>query len=248
MNIDWNAFKSWVFSDAGAGWVFGALTIITTVTITLIRRKRPNIIVCKEVDKFTLIKINRKVKENTLIKYKNSEIKDLAQIDLEFFNNGAETIKNLEIKISLPENTKILDVITNKTSDVVGKKIIGDNSIDINLAYLNSYNDHKSKASMSIVCDGDIRNIDVHGGGAGWSLKHKKLLSKEQVKRRVILVAFLLIVELVIYYLIRGRFFDFNFGDLFFYFIFFVTYMCGFLWAIARNSQMIREILYMRIF
>ncbi len=77
--------------------------------------------------------------------------------------------------MSFKKETKILDVVTDKTSDIIGTRHSNPSKILIKLPYLNSYKKHHSKLSMSLVCDGDIDTFYVNGGGEGWSLEHKKI-------------------------------------------------------------------------
>lgn len=243
--INWNNFKTWLWSDAGAGWIIGLLSFLGLILKAIydyFKRKRPNIVICREIDRLSLIRISKKIKENIALVYKKSEVKNLSQVKIEFYNSGSATIKDLKIQVCFDKSTKVLDIVTTKTSDVLGTRNTAGNIINFELPYLNAYNDHHSKVGIDIVCDGNIENFYIKGGGEGWSLEHKKLPSQKEVRLRTLIVLLLsVVIEPIIFLILNTVFklqsriflFDLTFPivDILFLGVFMFTYIFGLLWA-----------------
>jgi hypothetical protein len=250
--IDWSKVSEWFSSDASPGWIFGAISttaLIIGAIYNFKKRKTPNVVICKDVDKFSLLKISRSVRKNIEVKYKKVTIQNLSRVEIEFYNNGTETIKDLIIQVIFSEKTKVLDVVTDRTSDVIDKKITTENIIKFEIPHLNSYRDHKSKVTVSIVCDGEIDNYSVQGGGDGWSLKHKKMADG---KKRIRYVVSLLFLEPIMFFVLRWLFsfnnelFALNFSassvfDFTFLILFMLTYFGGGLWVLFSRHKAIQD-------
>jgi hypothetical protein len=228
---NWEIVSEWLVTDAGAGWIVGILGLSATM-YGQITKRRPTIVVCKEAGKFSLIEIDKKVKENIQVKYKSLDIENLSQIELELFNNGAKTIKNFKMDILFDKGTKILDVVTGKTTDITGKWTSKHNSLNLELPYLNSYSGHHTKLTVKILCDGTINSLEISGGGEGWSLKHKKLPTKKILKVRFALVSLLLLLEILASGLLNKSFFKFQKSDIVIMPLLVATYIFGFMWAL----------------
>lgn len=127
-------FYNWLKSDSAPGWLFGIISTTISVAVFLyqyINRKKPSIVICKEIDKVSLVRVSKKIIEKTKVSYNNYHVKNLSLVSLDLFNKGTETIKNLKIVIEFDKNTKILDIDTTKTSDLDYKKLANNNTTQL---------------------------------------------------------------------------------------------------------------------
>ena len=179
---------NWFFSDAGAGWVLGIVSLLGSLIgfLWMIRNKsRPKVVVCRELDRISLLRISKSAKEKISIKFNKKTIQDLSQLRLEIYNDGSDFVEDVKLEIILEENTSILEA-----SFIVDPKNFESqmetkgNCAEIIIPFLNPIAHHKQKIIVSIVCDGDPGKIKIVGGGKGWSVFQIPLLSpKEQEKR-----------------------------------------------------------------
>ncbi len=103
-----DAFISWLFSDGGAGWIFGVITIIVFI-VSRKRDLRATRIVVKEIRRIEPISVRSSIKDKIKISFDGREIGELGQIDLDIYNEGKDTISNASVVIEVPAELEILD-------------------------------------------------------------------------------------------------------------------------------------------
>lgn len=86
------------------------------------------------------------------------------------------------------------------------------------------------------MCDGNIDNIKVSGGGEGWSIKYEKALTNNQTKIRIFLVTIILMIEM----LFLSRFNKpkkWENIDTIEIIVTSITYLVGFAWALSFKLE-----------
>jgi hypothetical protein len=161
----------WLFSEAGAGWLLGIVSLCGFV-VTLARRRRPNRLVFAEIDRTSLIDINAKVRDRITVTYDQKPIARLGHVRAEIFNSGSATIHHAVISLTVAEPVRILEVATVSSAEgcCIASKI-AEQKATITVDYVNPYRDHKQTLLVSLLVDGDLPKLEVSGGGAGWSLR-----------------------------------------------------------------------------
>lgn len=173
-------FLSWLFSSAGAGWIFGVLTLVALL-ITRNKDFKPSRIVVKEERRIEPITVKKSIKDKISISFDGREVENLGQLFIDIYNEGNKSITNPKISIQLPSDIKIL------SCEFVGSNL-GSIEIDENIAtvsfdYLNPYSEHKHIELLSFVTDGIADNISAQGSGDGWSIRHVALPTVKQGRR-----------------------------------------------------------------
>jgi hypothetical protein len=64
--------------------------------------------------------------------------------------------------------------------DLEAQTKIDRNTVTINLPYLNPVHEHGQIVKLSLLVDGETKNIKVVGGGEGWSVRHLPMLGQKQ--------------------------------------------------------------------
>jgi len=166
------SFLDWLFSEAGAGWIFGIVSLIGLL-LSLLLRKKPNRLVCKDVSRTSLVKIREEIRDKINVSFNNNPVKNLAQVEMEILNKGSEVIRDILLTVKFSKNTRVLD----KSFEVVPENLavttdsIGSNQIKIKIPFLNPFHPHKHRIKLNIICDGDIEKYKVIGSGEGWSVQ-----------------------------------------------------------------------------
>ena len=101
------SFLSWLFSEAGAGWVFG---IVSALLALLWRRRKTQRVVCKEVLRISLVRVRKRIRDRIAIFLDDEPIDNLAMLEMDIFNQGSEVIKDALLIFKLGEDTRILDI------------------------------------------------------------------------------------------------------------------------------------------
>lgn len=180
------SLTDWLFSEAGAGWVFGLVSLIAFI-MTIFNRRGPNRLVINELHKARLVNVHEEVDDKVQIIYSGEPVKILGQIEIEMFNEGIAAIKEAEITCSLPEDTKILDMfLISSTGNLPTEKHTNGNKATIKLPYVNSYREHHHVIKLLINVDGEVETIRFEGAGEGWSVRHIPLLTERQQAKLVI--------------------------------------------------------------
>lgn len=195
----------WLFSEAGAGWTFGIVSLLASLVgfLWMLRsRARPAQVVCRKVSQVSLVRIRSSARERIAVTFDGKSVDELAQVLIEISNAGSEIIRDVDLTIGFAEHTKILDYSYEADPEnlEVGFEPIGENRVRVLIPFLNPVRKHSHKVTTAIVCDGNIEEVSFVGGGPGWSVKSVPLLSDEERrgKRRAALAVQLL--TLVLYF------------------------------------------------
>ena len=190
-----NNFLQWLLSDAGAGWVFGVISAIALVASYIYNKKKPSIIVFKELEKASLVNISSKIKDRVNITFDSKPIDTIGYVEAELYNEGIETIKEPVLFFSVPENAKILHIDVNTTiEDFNIKTEIDGDKAKLIIPYLNSVKEHFHILHLSILLDGSIDSLNMTGGGQGWSTRHYKTLESKKITKRIIAGSSILLI------------------------------------------------------
>lgn len=184
------AFVDWLFSDAGAGWVFGTVSLAVLFASWLSRR-RVQKIVCEEAGKVSLIKIWDIVKDRIAISFDGTPVERLALLEVAISNEGMETIRDISLDVIFPQNTKVLKPDTQSTPEIPGLSVgaqIEDNQLRVHIPYLNPRRKHKHKVRLRVVVDGDVEDVRIAGGGEGWSVEQVRIPSMKVLRKRALIM------------------------------------------------------------
>jgi hypothetical protein len=164
------SFVTWLFSDAGAGWIFGVVSLLTLIISILYRRKGRHI-VFRELETASLIDIQKEVRDRIKVNYDGREIHALGFVKGELFNPGFDVIKDCHIKLSLPHPAQIIDVtVASSLDDCILTTTVQDQIATIAVPFLNSYRGHRHTIVIAMTYDGNPEDVAIIGSGAGWSL------------------------------------------------------------------------------
>jgi len=159
---------NWIFSNAGAGWIFG----LVTLAITVIRRARPARLVFAEIGTASLIDVNARIKDRISVTFNQQPILRLGHIRAEIYNEGSTTIRDAIIKLTVPESVRILEIVTVSSTDGCDVVSYSDaHHATITAAYVNPFRGHRHTLVVSLLVDGDVPKVRASGGGAEWSLR-----------------------------------------------------------------------------
>jgi hypothetical protein len=193
------SFLDWLFSEAGAGWIFGIVSLIGFL-LSLLLRKRPNRLVCKEVNRTSLIKIRKEVRDNIDVTFCKEHVKNLALVEMVIFNKGSDVIRDILLTVKFLKDTKVLSASLESVPEnlEVTTDFIESNQAKIKIPFLNPIRPHKHRIKAIILCDGDIQKYKVIGSGEGWSVQLLRIPNKKESKRKfyimsgIIFITFLL--------------------------------------------------------
>ena len=178
-----NNFRSWLFSDAGAGWAAFALSILGA-GIAYFRRKRPNLVMVETSDESSMIEVQPMMRDRVGITFDGQPIKDAGHRTLAIWNSGSDDIESaLNIKFTLKPEAKVLIALLDEQSRALGAHVeIADNVIHCRLPYLNANRTHRQVVTLAVVTDGPT-DMTVVGGDKGWSLRYNPDKSSSHFER-----------------------------------------------------------------
>jgi hypothetical protein len=161
----------WIFTEGGAGWTFGIISLLVAIG-TAIYRRRPHRVIFRDIETASLINVGPDIRERIKVSYEGGEIQSLGFVKGELSNPGADVIRNASIEISVPPNSRILDVSVLSSLGAC-KPVIKANhhSSTIAIPFLNPYAGHHHVLIFRILYDGSPRKLNITGSGPGWSLK-----------------------------------------------------------------------------
>ena len=173
-DLDWKTAVAVVFGFGG--WILSIVQI-------LLRYKADNKpaqkITCREVSHTSLVRIQKDVLERIEVSFDERPVQRLGQIDLELFNSGTSIISSPVIRFEFPRQTVILSNVPKVKPiqppefEMVCEVSKTENNIaDLKLPYLNPRKDLKTHITLSFVCDGNVQDLKIIGGGEGWSVNY----------------------------------------------------------------------------
>jgi hypothetical protein len=182
-----SGFVTWLFSEAGAGWVFGAASLLTVVISILYRRKGRHV-VFRELETASLIDIRKEVRNKIKVTYDGREIHALGFIEGELFNPGLDVIKDCHITFSLAQPGQIIDVAAvSSLDDCTLATTVEDRIVTVAVPFLNSYRGHRHTVVVAMTYDGNPEDVAIVGSGAGWSLRRIGVRSSSGYLARILL-------------------------------------------------------------
>ncbi len=167
------SFRDWLFSDAGAGWVFGILAIIVAIVRDIRRKRRPSIITVTETDRTSLVRVRPMVGERIEVTFDGAKIANLGLVEIEMVNNGEKVIRGAHIALRFSESTKPLEArrLSEQNDADLSSEMTGPNEVTVSIPYLNPYREHQHVARLQIIVDGEPKLIGLRGDGEGWSAR-----------------------------------------------------------------------------
>ncbi len=190
-------FVGWLFSPAGAGWVFGFVALFVAI-FQWVQRKRARRLIFRQIDTTSLVDINPRIRDKIKVTFNDKLIVNLTRFRAEIFSLGSDSTQNPTITITVPEETRILDVaVVSSTDGCEPSAQVGAHSAVISVPYINPYRDHKHTLLLSIVADGSMEDAHASGGGEGWSLREAR--EKKFAKLLRLAIAAIFILFMVVY-------------------------------------------------
>lgn len=185
-------------------WIGAFGTIIGAVIGGLFawfaRRIKPNLVTCREAEIGSLVRISKMVRKRISVTFDGQTIHDLAAVDFEINNEGADPIENAEIAFSAPEGTKILDMdVEPKPTDLKWDKTIAPQKATLKISCLNPSGAHGHLFKVNLVCDGVVEELKVSGHGKGWSIRMVRLPSTRTMSLRTYFVWGCIIMQIPIF-------------------------------------------------
>lgn len=185
MSID--AFIDWLIGEAGAGWVFGTVSLIALIA-SYFRRKRPAHVVVEEVELFDTIEVHKEIRDKVQVAFDGMPVGNLSQFRARVFNSGTNPISADKITLQFSDTCKIIAASLESSNE--GEKIgYRDNKVAFSWEYLNPFSDHKHAIELLVLADGELDGVEIRGSGSGWSARHKRLPTRKERRRELRKVA-----------------------------------------------------------
>jgi len=131
----------WIFSEAGAGWVFG-LVSLSALLASFLRRRRPGRVLIRDLYRTSLVLIRPDVRERIGVTLDGSPVSSLGALELEITNEGSEVIRNAQVTIDFGAGTRVLEA--SRSADLADLPVgieRRDGSLVVTLPYLNPFKD-----------------------------------------------------------------------------------------------------------
>jgi hypothetical protein len=175
----------WLFSDAGAGWVFGTASLIALL-IGYLRRSRPSIVVVRELARTSLVSVRPEVRDDIEVRFRGQALHNLAQLELECTNIGSSVVRNAAITLRFSDGTEVLDVghlSPDATPECSFRKEA--TNVRVEIPFLNPETEHRHRVHFAVLLSGIPQPVSVTGAGEGWSTRHLPIPSMRALQRRM---------------------------------------------------------------
>ncbi len=172
----------WLYTNAPAAWI-SAFIAICSLLLVLRSRKKPRKIIVRETRKGSLVHVWPRIRDKIVINFNGKEIRDLAQLDFELLNTGSEVISRPRISLSLDQDSCVLDAALTPDRDTT--LVFEHNTVTFSLPYINPYKDHGQPINLTVLVDGPTQNLQIVGGGEGWSVQHFALPDRKQIFKQL---------------------------------------------------------------
>lgn len=155
-------------------------------------RTRPQYLVCEEKAR-TSLEVIEEAREETEIRYGGSKVARLSLEKLRLFNQGPEVLKGADFTVRLNPEVKIVGIPPCKILPEGEGEIVSpwqeqppnQNEKNFRVDYLNPFKPYKQEVLIELICDGEITEVDVFGGGPGWSVKFWSLEEKKRTRGNI---------------------------------------------------------------
>lgn len=182
--MNWSALWDWLFTEAGAGWVFGIVSL-ATLLVTSARRHRPGRVLVRDLHRTSLVRIRPDVRRRIAVAFDGATVSALGAIEVEVTNEGSDVIRDPQITIVFGGGARVLEASSAKDhADLPVRVETREESVVVSLPFLNPFKDHRQGVRLSCVVDGSLRHVSVRGSGDGWSVVHKPLLDRQSFVKR----------------------------------------------------------------
>lgn len=184
--IEQKTFSEWLFSDAGAGWAV-ALIAIAGHVVSFIRRRRAVRVVVREMGRASLVSVSSAVRNQIEVTFVGQPVSNLGLVQLQISNHGSDPISDVRFSVSTRAPTKILLGYQVPDTSAVSVEFTkgSDSEMTVGIPYLNNAAEHHHVLRVGVIVDGTDEELIVRGSGAGWSVRHTKMLTDDQQKRRM---------------------------------------------------------------
>lgn len=241
----------WLFSAAGAGWVFGLISCAALLAEWLGSRRGAKLI-CKEDLKSYVMSSGGRIG----VTFDGSPVKALALAKFGVYNSARKVIGPIALRLVFPQTSKILDArseITPKTSEPQASVEFSKNEVRVGLPYLNPFRAHKHRVSIAVILDGEFENVEVIGGGPGWSVAREGIPGSAELKRRWAIMITAFAACLALMFLVYAPFIRTHYGisdkevspRAFAAFLPAILVLSGLVWVLSRwilKPQIMREV------
>lgn len=198
----------WIVSDAGAGWVIGAVSLAVLV-ITRIRKARPSRLIFRETQNIEPVTIRDNMRDRISIRFEGEPVENLSQVEADLLSSGGKVIKNPEITVAFPSGVRILDaLLVDKPKG--GSVTHEGNKAIIKLPFLNPHREHRHVERVSFMLSGRAERLLVGGMAQGWSVRHLRIPTRKERRRtirRYLLACAVSLPLSVVYGLVLARWF-----------------------------------------
>lgn len=198
----------WIFSEAGAGWVFGVVSSAVLV-ITRIRKARPSRLIFRETQNIEPVTIRDDMRDRISIRFDGEPVENLGQVEANLLSSGGKVIESPEITVAFPSGVRILDaLLVDKPKD--GFVTYEGNKAIIKLPFLNPHREHQHVERVSFTLSGKAERLLVGGMGQGWSVRHLRMPTRKERRRtgrRYLLATEVGLLLSVLYGLVLARWF-----------------------------------------
>jgi hypothetical protein len=182
--MDTKQLVEWLFSEAGAGWVFGIISLIAFI-VTALKRTSPPKIVFKEISRQSLGIADSKERDRITMAFDDQPVDKLSRLRANVTNKGSEVVKDPIIKIRIPDEARFLDASIDGEFGTQQTTIdIESNIITLRMPFLNPVKPHSHVGKVVLLVDGELDGLQVTGSGEGWFLEHDESMTSEKVLRR----------------------------------------------------------------
>jgi hypothetical protein len=194
--------------DGTSGWftIVGplggaAITAVGALLIWWLNRKRGQYVTVLEEGRVSLLRIAEDVRQRIITTLDGKVVADLSQIAVRITNSGTEILRNLELQFDFGPETTVLQIEVTPPSHAIVSEA-GPHVIKLAIPYLNSSRFHADTIHVTVVCDGTVELLAVHGRGEGWSVRWRKgvaLLRLATIKYFITMLALVLTSTLYVF-------------------------------------------------
>jgi hypothetical protein len=172
----------WLLSSAGAGWVFGLVSLLVLVA-RWVRDRSEQRLICSEGFHFVIASAGGRIG----VTYDGKPVKRLAAAGFDVTNAGLNPIKDIVLRLVFPAESVVLGAQCENHPRTVDRENTAEwagNGLTVKIPYLNPYEAHRDRIHILATVDGETEGATVIGGGEGWSLAKRQLPSSGQLKLR----------------------------------------------------------------
>jgi len=166
-------------------------------------RIKPHYLVFEEQAR-TPLEVIEEAREETEISYGGSKVDRLSLEKIRLFNHGPKVLKDADFTVTLNPGVKIVGTPQPKIMPRGEGKIVSpsqeqppnQNEKKFHIDYLKPFKPYKQEVIIDLICDGEITDVGVSGGGPEWSAIFWSLEEKRRRIGRTFVLPYLLFILL----------------------------------------------------